>query len=332
MGDANGRSKAIKNSNIRTGADAIAHVRNGGSLDRVPNQFWLEALKGNSSSLEVDPNSKYREIKPDAGFIGLTRIYVLRDAEGKTTDQGWVLKGAGVNDTAAEIGSQYLAIRGGFPVEAAGWDGKGRARRGNDPVPYAILPFALNGVENGTVRTGPNSYSASIFNDLPDKAHPERVAHLMHNWLMGVSDRNNGNGMTYRIGNKAYVIPIDQGWAGREVTDSPWRYSFRMDSGLQSKVTTHLSGLSPAERKRQARAIIETYDEMLDNAEKVVAEGRTEFIRNTLNGVSSEYRDSARQRLEAVYDVYEGQVRKMRTRRSAILQDIIPNTDHDLIR
>ena len=333
MGDAEGKSKSIKNPNIRSAQDAIDHIKNGGSLDRVPNEFWRDALQGNSSRTAVDPNSKYLEIKPDAGNIGLTRIYILRDSDGKPTDQGWVTKGAQIRDTAGEIGGQYMALRHGFPVEAAGWDGRDNGRRPVDGVvPFAILPFAANGIENGKLKKGFSAYDADIFDDLPDKAHPERFAHLLHNWMMGVADRNPGNGITYKIGNKPYVIPIDQGWAGRAITDSPWRYPMLMDGALDRGIPFHLSRIDAAERRKQAKALVDTYDEMLDRAEKVVAEGKAEFVRKTLNGVSATDRQAAKSRLEGIFDSYQSQVSKMRQSRTNILTQIIPDTDRDLIR
>jgi hypothetical protein len=326
IGDGQGKAKSIKNPNIRSSQDAIDHIKNGGSLDRVPNQFWKDALQGNSSQRGVDQNSKYLEIVPDAGAIGVTRIYILRDADGKPTDQGWVTKGAPLNDTAGEIAGQYMAIQHGFPVEMAGWDGQVQGRRqGQGIVPIAILPFAANGIESGKLKKGNAAYDAQIFNDLPDKAHPERFAHLLHNWMMGVADRNPGNGITYRIGDKPYVIPIDQGWAGQAITNSPWNFSFWMDSGLDGKMINHFGGLNPSERKRQQMAIINTYDEMLDRAEKVVSQGKADYIRKTLNGVLAADKGEAERQLGRIFDSYQSQVATMRQRRVRILGQIVPN-------
>jgi hypothetical protein len=326
-----GKSRNIRNASIRSDADAVAFVRNGGSLDKVPNKYWVAALNGNASDLDVDPQTRFKVIRPDRGAIGVTRIWVLRDADGKPTDQGWVTKGAKMKDTAAEIGSQYLAFKSGFPVEAAGWDGEGRGRQGG-VVPFAVLPHALNGVQTGNVETGISPYDAGIFRDLPDKGNPQRVSHYLHNWLLGVADRNTGNGMTYLRGNTPYVIPIDQGWAGRAVTDLPDRYAFTMDSRLfRGGVKNHLDGLQGTQRAEQIRDITRAYDDHLGRAEAVVREGKASFVAATIAGDAPDQRAAAKARLEEVFDVYQQQVGVMRANLTLILQALIPTADYCLI-
>ena len=332
IADTNGKSRNIKNAQIRSEADAVAFVRDGGSLDKVPNEHWLAAISQNSSKTKVDPNSRFLELNKNGGIIGETRIFVVRGADGKSTDQGWVLKGARMKDTAAEIGSQYLAFRAGLPVEAAGWDGQGPHHQGG-VVPYAVLPHAFNGLENGSVKmpTNGDNFDPAIFNDVPNKAHPERMANLLHNWLMGVSDRHGGNGMSIMRGGKPYAIPIDQGWAGRNVVQDPRRFAFGMDPRFFQNVGDHLSALQGKERSKQAREMISAYDGMLERAQEVVREGKQSYVRAVINGVNPNKRAEAKQRLEEIFDTYETQVLNMQSKRMDILRSIVPPDLHNTL-
>lgn len=332
IADADGTGRKITNPRIQTKDDAVAFVRDGGSLSEVPNEFWLDAVQANSSQDDIDTSTRYRMLAANGGAIGDTRIFVVRDADGKSTDQGWVFKADNNDDietTAAEIGSQYLMVREGLPVEFAGWDGK----NGSGST-YAVLPFAQNGLPDGAVdgaRNGGN-FDRNLYQGLDDKALPQRLSNFLHNYMLAVADRHEGNGMTYMVDGVPFIVPIDQGWAGRgHALDrlpslASYAGGFWMDFDLPGEITAHIGGrVNPDEAKQQAKAIVDTYDEMLERAEAVLAEGKAEFIRKMLQGISPDKERAGQRGLGRVFDIYEKQVKRLRADRTTNLQLLFPN-------
>lgn len=330
IADGNGKGRNIRNTKIRTSQDAIDFVKNGGSMDKVPNKFWLDALMANSSTSEVDNNKRFIQLPKNGGIMGETYIFAIRDKDGKNTGQGWVLKGERTTQTANEIGAQYLMAREGLPVEYAGWDGVQGGRK------FAVLPLAFNALPAGEVKKvgGNKNYDPAFFDDLPDKGYPQRLANLMHNALLGVSDRHWGNAMMIKVKGKGYVVPIDQGWAGRQTGATLAQYmrpDYRMDPNLLPSMKNGLAVLPDAERNKQGRAIINTYDEILGRANDVIREGKAKYLERTLGGVPSDQKEKARQALDEVFDNYVQQVENLRMNRAKNLQDMLPDIIHDLI-
>lgn len=237
--------KAIENPNIKTVADAVAFVRSGGSLNEVPNEFWLEAVRQNSDQYEErngvpkrDQNgnlvwtnksdqNRFVRIPKNGGAVGLTEIYLIKDESGNPTQQGWVIKGSGPRDALGEIvGYNFAAAHGVIP-EGAGWDGEDQGRI------FAVVPHAFNEFSEGDAPVyfpSRGNYDPSAVFGNADWAGPNGepvdaiqaqqayLAHFLHNYLMAVGDRHHGNGITVVRDGKLYVFPIDQGW----MADGGW--------------------------------------------------------------------------------------------------------------
>jgi hypothetical protein len=210
---------------INTAEKAIEHVKNGGDLQKVPAEFMHIAIEANSSSAVVDTTKRFKKISPNGGAIGVTRIYHLRESDGKAGNQGWVFKAAKPYDNVGElVGWNYLAAVG-ILEDGAIQDGKlemdvrkpgGTIKKG---TPYIIIPLAHNDVPQGakiSPAAGAYDFVARDLNALPDKAFPERFGNLLANFVLGVSDRHAGNGMGRVVemqdGKKlAHVVPLDLG-------------------------------------------------------------------------------------------------------------------------
>jgi hypothetical protein len=124
-----GSPRNIENPDITDVESAIDHLRRGGSLDEVPNRYWLVAIDANSSDEIFDKSTRFYKKQKIGGIIGETLIYLARDDNGGAVEQGWVFKttwdygnDAPVNELSAVIGTYFLHELG-LPVEGGGWDG-----------------------------------------------------------------------------------------------------------------------------------------------------------------------------------------------------------------
>jgi hypothetical protein len=282
IADPQGRPRRIRNSKITTEQQAVKHVADGGSLNEVPNEFWLAAIQQNSSRAEVDTTKRFRQLPQNGGAIGDTRIFALRDASGESVGQGWVLKGTPSfrKDHDNEVLGAYVAGQMGIPGAAAGWDGT------EGGMVYAVTAFALNGAESGDVITPPNArganYDVRMFDGLPDKGHPERLAHLLVNAMLATPDRHDQNGMTFLVDGKPHVYPIDLGWAFmngagvRPLAYAQWQFS--MDHDFLDGARRHLARLDDEEALKQAKQLVEVYDRMLERGRKIAERDEAEFV------------------------------------------------------
>jgi len=227
--------RQITNPKIQTTDAAVAHVRNGGSLDEVPNEFWHDAIRQNASDRENDPSTMFFIQVQDwdqTGNMSSTFIYRRRKADGTPGDQGYVMKESlgnaaldgGWDEPAADVIGYNVAHALGLMPEGAGWDGAGDTTG----QPLAVIPFAgglfADGVTDvngygGTFGIDPidgtsrlQNYSPELLDRQPKRALPQRFGHFLHNYLLGGFDKHNLNGMAM-VGDdgNTVIAPIDHG-------------------------------------------------------------------------------------------------------------------------
>lgn len=319
---------------INTQQKAIDHIKNGGDIQKVPAKFMHLAIEANSSRDARDTNKRFRQITPNGGAVGVTKIYFLRDANGNPTNQGWVFKAAKPADNVGElIGWNYLAAVG-ILEDGAIQDGKleadvrkplGTVRKG---TPYIMIPLAHNDVPEGARiggAAGAYDFNKGALNTLPDKGFPERLSNVLANYILGVSDRHGGNGMGRVVetpdGQKlAHVVPMDLGWAGKAHGGDFERYQrgFSMDSDLIGKMRVDLQNMPVAKRRETYARIQEVYRQVIVQTEKTLAVSREQFIQDALQKMSKT--DSNKARAGAIYD---GMTRSLRSLRNS--EDLIVN-------
>ena len=327
--------RLIENASIKSSEQAANFLRSGGSLSEVPNQYWISAIQANSSRTEVDPGSMFYEKPPRDGNIADTRIFLLRDADGRPTNQGLVIKGSRPNqvgqgimdDVYAEVASYNLAAAVGIMPEGAGYVGTSqlnprvRGRGQGEEAVFAVIPHAANlAPGNDPLTRGAADYDPALLANAPDRGLPARTAHFFHNFFLGSADRHNRNGGTFIDENgNAIVVPYDQGrvavgfygnlpqyqWLGANAPVSS--YKFAMDSRLFPEMQDHVRSLSRAEATRFRREMLERYDEMVSRYRSAISGGRDEFIRRMSIGApdtvgGADVRGVREQRLGEIYD------------------------------
>lgn len=287
-----------------TKQEAIDHVKNGGSLSEVPRDQLLAAVEGNIWSVN-NPTGKFVSVNKNGGIIGDTRLYAAVDARGKKQGHGLVFKGASQDDNVGEVMGFNFAAAHGFDVEGAQADGV------INGTTFIAIPFNTNNVPSDwkrvpTPNAGGRNYHIAPMEQLPDKAAPQRVAHFIHNYLLGVGDRHHGNGMgsVYEKpdGTKVvHIVPIDAGWANAQGVgladdfeqygrDSMWTNNrIGMDGDMFRKIKTHISSLTGEEKERQRQAIISAVDDMIEKSKKLSSQSDNELkdaVRGFYPGVS----------------------------------------------
>lgn len=309
--------RVITNPNIKSHKSAVEFVRNGGSLEEVPNEYWGKVLEETSSPAKNDKSTRFMavDLGNKRGAIGDTRVYLTRDENGSAMDAGYVVKGASADDNAGEQAGWNLAREHGFPIEGAMWDGKiGRKRA-------VVLPHVANGLPEGEAKLGSrhHNYDADMFDGQEDRAFPSRFHSALHNYILDVPDRHRNNGMTVEVAGKVWALPIDQGWATKYPTDGNFlRYlnndygmDHRLDKEMQQKVIS----------QQVAENIVGVYDGMVARAEKVVEGGVDRFLKRMS---SPEGYPEEEAKLRRMFKTYEDRLEHLRQNRVGILGNMIP--------
>ena len=331
--------RRIKNRNIRSQTAANRFVKEGGNINEVPNEYLLEAIQQNASQDEVDATTRFRQIPKNGGIIGDTRIFVIRGEDGKAGTHGFVLKGASIDDSVAEIVANNFAAAHGIIKDGGAWDGRGGRRQ----YMFAVIPHAFNAAPDGDVRmvtNGQENYHPAGLRGTIDDGHPQLLGHALHEYLMNVSDRHKGNGMTLRVGDQAVVVPIDAGWAGRggapDVTVSQWvRGTFSMNKQVLTNVKSYHDGLDP-DKQREFRAKIRTVvDDMIERSGRVSQLTADELLAKYLpdrevlrkSGVPEQEIHglvaAARQKVTIIQSQYAVRSRNLRRDRNTILKTLL---------
>ena len=210
---------AFVNPDITDENAAADHVRAGGSLSEVPNEYWGWAIRNNSSTRETDTNNTfyYRTIE-QPGAMGTVEIYLVRDENGRPTGQGYVMKrsqGASLTGDQGEpyqidsigdevLGYNVLAALGLSP-DGATWDGVDGAGQ-----PVAVVPYAPNAAAAGEeVTRGARNFDRAHLDQAEDRGVNARVQALVASWLMNMGDRHDGNALGYIFTPPATQATVD---------------------------------------------------------------------------------------------------------------------------
>lgn len=355
--------RVITNPNIKTKEDAAKHIADGGSLDEVPNDFMLHAIMENA--LQPDGNGNYPDeqgpkkrflaIPKESGNIGTTYIMLLRDDEGRPLAQGVVLKSGPARDNVMELMAYNMAAEHGLMPEGAMWDGEGVDRNGRTSR-FVVIPHAFNALPeaaDGTMpkRSGARSkyggraeydprliagkveWNGEQIEVDPTQAQAAYLGHFLHNYLAGVNDRHDKNGMTVVVNGKLYVIPIDQGWAavgqmgGRQyhafhdmAPEDYARQLFDMHPRILDDIGSFTRRLPADQRAAHAQALTEVMDDMIARAEELAKRPLAEYERIYLNGVSDADAPALRAYVGEMHRVYGLRLAKLKQDRLALLQ------------
>jgi hypothetical protein len=271
---------------IDSQAKANEFVKNGGAIDKVPNKYLGLAIETNSSDRLDDPNTRFFQKVPDEGAIGYTRLYFERStfdpSKGFPTNspnaQGYVVKGTefgGSDDHVREAMGWNMAVGHGVNQEGAIMDGMVRGVTvfgGMGLMPATVLPLAMNQFEPGEVVTGAVPADFTVFNNIPNRAFPERLRHMLHNHLLGVGDRNRGN-MYYSVVNgKPTISVLDQSRAGDVPTTDFAAYQNTMYDQVLINFRRYVRNVPVAEQEKYRQEMREVYEDMVNRS--------GEFLRN----------------------------------------------------
>lgn len=324
----------IANSDIRTVDDAVLALDAGVPIEKIPQQFWLDALY-----MHMDPQRRnvkqYKRLGKNGGICkdgerGDLLILDKLDKDGNTTGTGLVIGweayrgGLGKNgfvNNAGEVIGWNLANALGLNVEPARFDGIFR-RDGNGLVrdragiAFAI-PFAWNRAPDGEpvqhyedFSDYPPNFHPEVVEDLPDKGYPQRLAHDLFVALIGVDDRHNQNWMGGRFGGningQAFLAPMDLGWGGNTI------YGFRdfVDTQIDEEnditydIVQHLNSLDTEEAELLRENLAQVYDTIMESAQAIVRRGSTQFVENIILGMHLEsYTDLSEEDREELEDI-----------------------------
>lgn len=214
----------IANPQLKTLAKAKEHFDNGGDLAEIPHQFWHAVLNANAGLRDPDGvKPRVRKIAANGGAIKQVEIFVFVDKDGNDlVNQGVVFNRARAapGEAIREAMAQNIMVALGLDAAPARMDGKDGGRGPYDV--WAVMPFAWNFAPDGKAvgrLRGRENYKKGALRDLPDKAVKERLAGLLFNYAMGITDRHGQNGMAdvFEDENgvlRPFVMPIDLGWFG----------------------------------------------------------------------------------------------------------------------
>lgn len=311
---------------------AIQHVKDGKDVSLVPREHLLAAIEADLRTAQ-NPNGRFIPENFRPGAIGDTRIYVQVDRNGQPTKRGYVFKGAASEDNLGELLGFNLAAAHGFDIDGAQADGRAQGRRGM--VDFVVIPHAQNNIPDDWKQViSPDNdgrnFQVNELNRLPDVAAPQRVAHLLHNHLLGVADRhgNNGHAKVFEKpdGTKvAHIVPIDQGWAGRMATSDPIRYAqgFSMDGSLFSEVKRHIRGIAdPAEKERQKQEIIKAVDDMIARSSAVVSNGPESLKDSIRAAYPNANEQEVNAKVQQVFQKYKTAAEGLKDNRERLLQQL----------
>ena len=304
----------IVNSEITNLDDAVRWLDEGNRISQVPQKFWAQAINGHVDGNA--PNKQFTRLAQQGGIIKMTQIFGALDNDGNFVNQGFLLQYDGDDPkNAVEVFALNIMHGLGLNVEPARFDGVFRP----DEVPVAVMPFAWNNAPEGDIVLPKDlpqwdvnrsdiyveedyipNFEHQQFEDLPDKAYPQRIAAMIGNFILQIPDRHNQNGMGAMVGGKPHVVPIDLGWAGKHgylgnmnmffAQQFKIDRTFDADNGdmepdFRKNISNHWSSISDnAERVRQQKVIVDLYDDMITRG-KAMTQDKDKFINDLLIGL-----------------------------------------------
>lgn len=176
-----------------------------------------------------------------------------------------------------------------------------------------------------------------MIEELDDVGAPQRIAHFLHSYLMGISDRHYGNGMGRVLvdadGNKhLHIVPIDQGWAGRVPEVDFLVYAGRsvyidtrgigMDPNMFEQIDRHIDSITdPVEKERQKKAIRDAVDDMIERSTKLASMSNAEWVEYVKDFYPDIENDRALQKyVKSLSEMYKAKAEHLRTNRSILLR------------
>jgi hypothetical protein len=315
----------VVNREIKNLEDAINWVRDGKPLDQVPHQYWREAVSANASKSKRDKNKRFKSVAKNGGNIGDTEIYVLRDSDGFATNHGLVFKSSRAGDNIGEIVGWNYLDRLGIIEGGAVYDGPG-----NDGA-YVMFHFAFKDIPEGNAigkaDGGDNFvYAQRKADEL--QGFPGRVHNWLANYILGVSDRHDGNGMMREVahegGKKVVVIPLDLGWAGRGVENDPLQYLrfFGMDGALMSDMATAYQRATPEGKRRILYDLERALDNIITKTENMLDVNKADFVKQAIKNVPSGEKATAEKKAEKLYDQMKKQLQNLKDSKQAIIDRV----------
>lgn len=218
---------------------AIEHLRNGGDIGDIPNEFLWDAVYENSWNDEIeiretlsrpgrtvpahgDNKTALFKLKiPESGAIGDTTIFERWNPEtGQKEQGGLVFKASKLpGDNFGEAFGHEFAHEIGVDIMPARFDG-----RNPQDSRYVVLEHFGNTLPDGS-KIDKNYKRMTQGDDdrgiephylsQEDQAYPQRLANFFANAALGVEDRHSGNGLAaVDPDGKVHALPIDLAWAG----------------------------------------------------------------------------------------------------------------------
>lgn len=308
-----GSPKRITNPDIGTAQDAIDHVRRGGGLDEVPNEFWLVAVQANSSTELEDRSSVFYQAKKNGGNTAEILIFLSRDNQGRAQEQGWVFRSAEglmsrsiTKDVFGVINSWMLATMG-LPVEGAGYDGTVRYPE-NKSASFVVLPYVGNSLPAGRQISGGG---AELFDTatllIPSQAGLEdqvseyqtdlrammsRLTHFYASAFLGLTDRHEDNAITIATKDGPVAIPIDlDGWISSGSLEDYMNFTFRTDPSLAqiggADGFTVLMARNHGRGLEAAWQMMRLFDEMAGRLDAALSLDEETFVDMALEGLTA---------------------------------------------
>lgn len=328
----------IANPDVRTLDDAVLALDAGVPIEKIPQQFWLDALY-----MHMDPErenvKQYKRLGKNGGICkdgeqGDLVILDKLDKDGNTTGTGLVIGweqyngGLGRNgfvNNAGEVIGWNLANALGLNVEPARFDGIFRRPAGfNRPERAGLafaIPFAWNRAPKGSpvqhyqdFDDYPPNFHPEVVEDLPDRGYPQRLAHDLFVALIGVDDRHNQNWMGGRFGDEetgqAFLAPMDLGWGGNTVYGIRDFIDRQIDEeyNISNEISQFLMDMDRRGDSEEAEAVranlAQVYDTIMESAEAIVRRGSSQFVENIILGMHLEsYTDLSDEEREELEDI-----------------------------
>jgi hypothetical protein len=249
---------------LNTANDATQHVRLGGDISDVPDDFLAEALLRNASprrlvgpldhanaDLPVDEGARFMLIGTgDQGGMSRTLVLVQRRPDGTFGNEGFVIKAYREHSqdyALKELAAGELIHQLGAPTIPHRTNGKiswDRAPVGSEPMnavtggpPYStalVMEYAWNSHPLGAdLPLQDDNASAFSVGDFigTDGSWADRTMNFLMKWLLGDEDNHEGNAISGSTADgRAGVIPIDFGGSFNDAR-SPSSYQHSMESG-----------------------------------------------------------------------------------------------------
>ena len=317
-------------------AAAVEHLRSGGSLADIPNDYWYDTLSVASSDVDIDTENPFYEITPSEGAVAITTIFWRRNADGTPSNQGYVVKVADTSMGLAEHSAWNVAAALGIYPEGSNWGGyvevePNAANNWETTMPVVVAPIVWNHLptdENLTNLVQNRSYETNYTNN---GAAKRQLAAALHTYIIGDTDRNPGNTISGYLDGETYIFPIDFGSSGGFVERQDFDEYITVGGSLNSysrflpELAAYRETMTAEERERLDQELVDTYDAMLQRSEQLLRTNTEEqFIEAMLPQNPWNYpdfdEDMARRELAAFYGGIENATRKMRAERSKNLR------------